>query len=681
MNIKKYIIFLSALFGVLNSFAQEKHKENKDTTLYLNELIVNAYQISTRQHQIPGAISVLSNEEIRATDGNNFSHTLHTIPGIFMHSGTYSTSRIIIRGVGSRTPYNTNRIKSYLNDIPITSSDGISTPEDIDLMGIGRMEVIKGPASALYGSGLGGNINLYTPSINRNNTEALIQYGSFNTIKAAAGGNYNKGNLNLWGNLSHLHSNGYRENSRYKRTSLLSSGMWQQESFSIEYTLMLIDLSAQIPSSVGKTLFETNPKAAAANWNGIEGYKEYQRAIAGVTLTNRLNPNWNNKLTVFGRWANSFERRPFNNLDDATSGGGLRNRLSYHNSNWDALIGLEWVNDTYHWQMDLNEELINKNRETRDNYNLFGMVYLRPTPKWNLSIGGAVNSVNYKLTDQYSENGDQSGKRNFPVIFSPRFGVNYAPSRHVAFFGSAGHGFSMPSPEETLLPEGDINKDLEPEQGIQYELGTRVNLFNNATQFEVSLYQINLTNLLVTKRITEDIFTGINAGKTKHWGIEFMLKQRIFRLPSFPGSMHVNANYTWSSNKFVDFIDNEQVFNGKQLPGIPSHVGQAFFKWQPVNRLNLDAQFQFVGNQYIDDANTIKNDSYFISNLRASYRLSNSQFGYFEFFVGINNLIDIHYSPMLTVNAVAFGNAEPRYYYPGLPRHYYGGVRFNINPL
>src|SRR5690554_8019931 len=206
MNIKKYIIFLSALFGVLNSFAQEKHKENKDTTLYLNELIVNAYQISTRQHQIPGAISVLSNEEIRATDGNNFSHTLHTIPGIFMHSGTYATSRIIIRGVGSRTPYNTNRIKSYLNDIPITSSDGSSTPEDIDLGGIARMEVIKGPASALYGSGLGGNINLYTPQGGGDSGSALLQYGSFNTLKAASGGNMQHNNLQIGGQMSHLRS-------------------------------------------------------------------------------------------------------------------------------------------------------------------------------------------------------------------------------------------------------------------------------------------------------------------------------------------------------------------------------------------------------------------------------------------------------------------------------------------
>jgi iron complex outermembrane receptor protein len=270
--LKEVLLIVTSLF-TLNSFSQEIDND-LDSTIYLNEIIVNAFQISTLQLHVPGSVSVLTGEEIQITDGNNFAHTLHSIPGIYMHSGTYSTSRVIIRGVGSRTPYNTNRIKSYLNDIPITSSDGISTPEDIDLMGIGRMEVIKGPASATYGSGLGGNIILYTPRSTKEGAAALIQYGSFNTIKAAASGNYINQNLNLWGTISHVNSDGYRENNRYRRTSFISSGEWEQKDYSLEYTLMLIDLNAQIPSSVGKSLYESNPKAAAANWSAIEGYKK-----------------------------------------------------------------------------------------------------------------------------------------------------------------------------------------------------------------------------------------------------------------------------------------------------------------------------------------------------------------------------------------------------------------------
>ncbi len=678
MNKLKTVLSIIGFFFTIHAISQQTNVNEPDSIISLQEVVVNAYQINTRQHQVPGSISVLSGEEIVTGDGNNFANTLHALPGIYMHSGTYATSRIVIRGVGSRTPYNTNRIKAYLNDIPITSSDGISTPEDIELTGIGRMEVIKGPASALYGSGLGGNINIYTSGAESNKTEALLQYGSFETMKAMAAGNYHNGNVHIGGNLSHLQSDGFRENNRYRRTALLSSGSWQQQTYSLEYTLMLIDLYAQIPSSVGKTLYETDPGAAAANWKAVKGYKEYQRAIAGVTLTNKISEKWNNRLTLFGRWADSYELRPFNNLDDGTSGGGIRNRLTYHTPNWDALMGFEWINDTYRWQMDLNEELINKNKETRNQTNLFGMVYWRPAPAWNISLGGAVNKVRYRLTDQFSENGDQSGKRDFPAIFSPRVGVNYAPSRSVAFYASAGHGFSMPSPEETLLPEGDINRALRPEQGMQYEAGVRLNLFDDATQLETTVYRINLTDLLVTKRLTEDIFTGINAGRTRHSGLELMLKQRIFRFRTFPGSLQMNTSHTWSRNRFIDFNDNGEIYNGNKLPGIPSHMARVGLQWRPAARLRLDVQFQYVGEQYMNDANSMKNDDYFLVGLRTSHHLPATRAGSPELFAGINNMTDTHYAPMLTVNAVAFGNAEPRYYYPGMPRHYYAGIKWEF---
>jgi len=675
---RKTLLPVTSLFFAMNAMSQQSSYLDADSTIQLNEVIVNAYQINTRQHHVPGSISLLSGEEIETGDGNNFANILHSMPGIFMHSGTYATSRIVIRGVGSRTPYNTNRIKSYLNDIPITSSDGISTPEDIDLAGIARMEVIKGPASALYGSGLGGNINLYTPQAGRKSAGALLQYGSFNTIKAGARGNRQTNNAYISGNVSHLRSDGYRENNSFRRTSLLSSGRWRQPSWSLEYTLLLIDMNAQIPSSIGKTLYETSPESAAANWKAVEGYKEYQRAIAGITLMNRLSERWSNRLTLFGRWADSYERRPFNNLDDGTSGGGIRNRVNYHSEWFDLLLGAEWITDSYRWMLDLENEMINKNRERRYHGNLFGLVYWRPSETMNISLGGAVNSIHYRLTDQFTGNGDQSGSRNFPLIFSPRLGINYAPSSALALYASVGHGFSMPSPEETLLPEGEINREIKPEQGFQYEAGIRLNLFNSATQLEASLYLINLNNLLVTKRLTEDIFTGINAGRTRHAGVELMLRQRLFEYPTFPGSLRLNANYTYSRNRFIEFSDNGQRYDGNNLPGIPSHITRVGFQWLPLAQLSMETQLQHIGTQFIDDANTITNEDYFLGNMKVSWRFFVGRAGNIDLFAGGNNLTNTHYSPMLTVNAVAFGNAEPRYYYPGMPRHYYAGLSWHF---
>ncbi|QRX64028.1 TonB-dependent receptor [Dysgonomonadaceae bacterium zrk40] len=671
-------LLLISLVVAMNTLSQERRYQETDSTIRLNEVIVNAYQLNTRHHQLPGSISLLTTEEMERGDGNSFAHTLHAMPGIYMHSGTYATSRIVIRGVGSRTPYNTNRIKAYLNDIPITSSDGISTPEDIDLTGIARMEVIKGPASALYGSGLGGNINLYTPQGGGEGGSALLQYGSFNTMKAAAGGNMHRNNLQIGGQVSHLRSDGHREHNRLRRTTLLSSGSWRQPSWSLGYTLLLIDMNAQIPSSIGKTLYETSPESAAANWKAIEGYKEYRRAIAGITLTNRLAENWSNRLTLFGNHTDSYERRPFNNLEDGTRGGGIRNRLSYHAERFDALLGMEWISDSYRWQLDLEGEQINRNRERRSHLNLFAMTYWRPAPAWNISLGGAVNSIRYRLTDLFPENGDQSGNRYFPAIFSPRLGINYAPSPRLALFASAGHGFSMPSPEETLLPEGEINRDIQPEQGMQYETGIRLNLFKGITRLEATLYRIDLRNLLVTKRITEDIFTGINAGKTRHSGLELMLQQQLFRLRSFPGSLQLNASYTLSENRFVDFEEEGINYNDKQLPGIPAAMAQVTLLWQPTKSWMLELQMQQVGKQFIDDANSVVNDAYMLTGIKATRHLDLRTTGSVALYAGINNLTNSRYAPMLTVNAVAFGNNEPRYYYPGMPRHLYAGIRWSF---
>lgn len=669
------LTYIALLLSTLQASA--KNETPQDSTIQLNEIIVDAYQINTRLQKIPGSISVITENEINISDGNSFTSTLQSVPGIYMHSGTYGTSRIVIRGVGSRTPYNTNRIKSYLNDIPITSSDGISTPEDLDLMSISRMEIVKGPASTLYGSGLGGNINMFTPTENGKNS-ALFQYGSFNTLKAGATGIFQKNNFNAFGTINHLQSDGYRENNHFRRTSLLTSGKWSQTSYSIGYTLLLMDMNAGIPSSIGKSLYETNPQAAAANWKAIEGFKKVKKGIGGVTLANRISPGWDNRFTVFSRWIDSYEKRPFNNLDDGTISVGFRDKIRFHSEKWDLAAGFEFVNDTYNWQLDKNDALINKNSENRNQLNLFGLAYFKPTEKWNISLGGAFNKVNYTLTDKFSENGDQSGRRNFPFIFSPRAGVNFAPNNQIAFYTSIGHGFSMPSPEETLLPEGDINNDILPEQGIQSEIGVRLNLFEHKTQFEAAVYQINLNNLLVTKRLTEDIFTGINAGKTLHRGVELMLKQAVLDLKTFPGRLDFNANYTFSKNTFVDFTDDGNNYNGNELPGIPSQLANAGLNWEPIQSLLFQSQFQYVGEQFLNDANSEKENGYFTIQLKSSYLITISNIGKLELYAGVNNLTDTRYASMISVNALSVGGNEPRHYYPGFPRHFYGGLKFHF---
>ena len=276
------------LLFILLSASVQKVVSQPDTTITIEAVTVEAYQMSERLFAIPGSLSLLTSRETNHTDGTNLASVLNTLPGVTMQSGTYTTNRIVIRGMGSRTPYNTNRIRSYLNDIPLTTSDGISTPEEIDLLGIGRIEVVKGPSSALYGSGLGGSINLYTPEAEKSRGFAGLQYGSFSTAKVNLSGTLVHKGIRLGASLGHLQSAGYRENNDYRRTSLMVNAGYDRTNWSVYLHLLLMGVHGGIPSSLGETLFNTDPQAAAPNWKAIEGYKEYTKGIAGITLVNKM---------------------------------------------------------------------------------------------------------------------------------------------------------------------------------------------------------------------------------------------------------------------------------------------------------------------------------------------------------------------------------------------------------
>ncbi len=663
----RYIV-ICLFIGNISLHAQED-------TISIEAVNVEAYHVSRQLRTIPGSLSVITPEGLQLYDRTGIN-TLNNIPGVTMQSGTYTTNRIIIRGMGSRTPYNTNRIRTYLNDIPLTTSDGLSSPEEIDVTAIGRLEIIKGPSSALYGSGLGGNINLYTPVANENKLEAGIQYGSFNTIKPSVNGSFTKGRHTLWAALNHLHSDGWRENSNYDRTSLILNTSYNRQNWKTDLLLLVLGVNSGIPSSLGMTLFETSPESAAANWKAIEGYKKYSRMLAGITITGRFANTSTAKISLFARGIDNYERRPFNNLDDQSLSGGIRGKLNIHGNKTDLVFGSEWVVEQYDWKLDTANHKINENREIRNHLNLFGMIYYQPVSKFNISFAAALNYVHYRLNDRFPANGDKSSGRKFPLIFSPRIGLNYLVRPNLALYASAGHGFSLPSPEETLLPEGDVNPGIRHENGWQCEAGTRYSL-SDRFFMDLTLYWIELNNLLVTKRITEDIFTGINAGRTRHKGIELQIHSNLNRSETFPGEIKADASFTWSANTFVTFADEGIEYDGNRLPGIPENVVYVKLTWDPLKYAGMLTDLRYTGSQYLNDANSADIKGYTIVNLKVYGNIPFTS-GTLSVYAGINNIFDVNYASMLLVNARGFGGSEPRYYYPGLPANYYAGISYRF---
>ena len=644
-------------------------------TIKITEVDVNANFMEGDLKSATGSISVLSTENIESQDQITISQQLNTLPGIYMHAGTYNTNRIVIRGIGSRTPYSSNRIRAYLNDIPLTNGDGVTTLEDLDVTSIGRIEITKGPGSALYGSGLGGTIKLMTKSLEPS-LEAKFRYGSFNSEQLKLASGFHLGESKLVSSVHHTHSDGYRENSRYNSYSgiLTAARNWKKTDMMV--ILFAVTMNAQIPSSVDVNTFKETPEKAASNWLTAGGFEQSHRLLSGLTVNHHFSEQVSVKTTLFAGASGSFEHRPFNDLDDQSSNYGIRSRAQYHSSTFDLISGIELYSERYNWATSLDESgvftSLDEIAENRKYANLFGFASYHAGEKLILTGAINLNRLNYV----YSGNNGNDAQYSYPFIFSPRIGFNYTATQRINYYGSFGHGFSTPSLEETLMPDGEKDYDLKPETGWMSELGVRISNLNASWFMDACLYSISLNNLLVTKRISEEIFMGINAGKTNHFGVEIQSNYNVFSFRTFPGRLSVNGAVTLSKNSFIDFEDDGNKYSGNKLPGIPAQTVYTGLLWNPRHDISINIHQQYFGKQYLNDANSENYSGYFLVNLNGKYQYSISQNVKILFEFGINNLLNSNYASMILVNAPAFGGNAPRYYYSGLPQNLYGCISF-----
>src|SRR5665648_1021768 len=183
----------------------------------IQEVTVKAFNSEKRLRDTPGSIGLINNRQLLQEPSFTLAPSVNKVAGIWMQSGSINTNRMTIRGIGTRSPYGSNKIRAYYGDIPLTNGVGETTLEDLDLEQIADIEIIKGPASGFYGSGLGGVLlfNPLTPV--KSQFAQQVSIGSFQTIKytakiAIAGSN--AGHSLVY---SRIHSDGYRENNATNR--------------------------------------------------------------------------------------------------------------------------------------------------------------------------------------------------------------------------------------------------------------------------------------------------------------------------------------------------------------------------------------------------------------------------------------------------------------------------------
>lgn len=656
----------------------------------LSEVIIRGTHIPGELRRIPAAVSVLTQGDLERIDVTNLAQAFNNVPGVYVNQGALNTTKINIRGIGARSQYSTNRIQAYFNGFPLTTAEGELTLDDIDPEAISRVEVIKGPASSLYGAGLGGVINLFAEEAGRGTTTSVnTMFGSYNMTKKSVSASHGSENTNVFINYNDLHTDGFRDNGEYERKSFLANvKLHTADGNSLNFLTNFTRLKAFIPSSITEEALINSPESAASNWAAAKGFESYDRGMLGVSYEHSFSPTLSNTTTVYLNFRDAYEPRPFDILKEERISAGARSRFNLETFVLKKLtrisFGAEYYREWYESGTfeNLYREFENvgsvlgsrlsNNEQDRIYSNIFAQLEMELSSKLKIETGLNINSTQYKLTDLFIEDVvDQSGDYRFKTILSPRIGTIYEIQRGKNLYASVSHGFSTPTAAETLTPEGQINTDLLPETGINYEAGFKGNWLGNNLYTEMAVYSVIIADLLVAQRVAEDRYIGRNAGRTTHNGIEMFINYLYVPFVDFSIKPYFNASFNFF--EFNEFKDRENDFSGNKIPGIPESTVN-FGVDIKYRNFAFFSNLLAVGEIPLNDANSLFTNNYKIVNLKATYDFEILKKLDLLLSGGVNNVFDEKYSSSVLTNAVGFGAAAPRYYYPGNPRNYYLGI-------
>jgi iron complex outermembrane receptor protein len=672
-------------------------QDTVDTKL-LNEITVIGYDANRKLLQTPGAVALITPQQINAFDETSVVPALNTIPGVRMEQRAPGSYRIAIRGSMLRAPFGVRNVKVYWNDIPFTEPSGSTAFNLLDVINMGKVEVIKGPAGSIYGAGTGGVVNIRSRSERQNEdyigAEAML--GSYGLQRYAATVNEVSDKATYTFKYAHQESDGYREHTNFERDVIqLRADFEPSGNRDFSANFLYSDLQYQIPGGLNREQYNENPRQARPGNPFALGSVEARAGIdqkyllLGLSHTYEWNDRLSNQTTVYGD--HSFFENPFN-LDykrDSRMGGGGRTRFDYRASiagiETRFTLGAEYqtaTNVARNFENNSGQAgALNFDDELRSTQSLvFSRAELELPDDIFLTLGLSRNGLQYDINRLVDNNLDSAYRvvKDFDPVWIPRIGLakQFGP---VALHGSISYGFSPPTIEDVRTNEGSINLDLRPEQGINYEAGFRGNTLNGKLNLDMTAFYFQLEETIVQQQSERGTVLFTNTGSTDQRGLEAAFT--YFALQDKPGpikDLELQLSYTHHDFEFNDYtkFDGDTLldFSGNQLTGVASNILVLMAVLETNAGFYLNASVNFTDEIPLNDANTVYADAYQLVLLKAGYRTHLGEKLEMELFAGVNNLLDQRYSLGNDLNA--FGG---RYYQPAPDRNFYGGLKVFFN--
>lgn len=653
-------------------------------TVLLGEVIIKAYEQDARIRETPAAVHHFSSNQLKKISQVSILPALNSVPGIRMEERSPGSYRLNIRGSSLRSPFGVRNVKLYYNQVPYTEPGGISYMNQLSPQQFKTIDIIKGPGSSLYGAGTGGVMLISSfPRSMDNYMEAGYTQGSYGYRSLYADAQFGSDSLQQHLLFQHQVADGYRDHSSMERNTATYDLRVVKKRNTLSAFLMAGKLYYQTPGALTLAEFNNDPKQSRPGTAFVPSPDKNKAAIYQQTILTgmhnvyQISENWQHEISVYGSFV-QLVNPTIRNYEQSIiphAGGRMlfrfqkdinQSRLTWH-------TGIEYQKSFSNVKVFLNESGKKGSLQSSDeihNQQHFLFTQLNWQIKdWIISGSISLNNTNTSIENDLSNPPFSSGYQ-YKNIAAPRLAILKKIGNQYALFASVAKGFSPPATAEVFPSGGVINATLDPETGINYELGFRASSNNNRFYGETNFFYFQMKNTIVQRRDAAGGDYFINAGSTRQKGIEVMGVYKLLHSPAnFFNSIDLTGAYTGYFFKYKDFKQVDNDFSGNDFPGVAPHtiVLQADINFKNGLYLNLNAFYS--DRIYLNDANNARAGQYFLLNTKMGYKKEFSKKWMIDLFVAADNLSDKKYSLGNDING--FGG---RYYNAAAKRNYHTGI-------
>jgi len=677
------------------------------SALDLQPVIVTANREKQDRREAPIAISQINATQIKDTKATALYQLLNKVAGVYMVNLGNEQHTMAIR-----QPITYNALYLYMEDgLPIrpTGIFNHNSLYEINMSGVKDIEVIKGPASSLYGSNsIGGAVNFITQGPPTGYAgDVSIQGDNYHYKRVDADGGFTSGKFGLYagGYIAHQtdswqdYSNFDKYSANLKTTYDFDNATKLTAAASYNY------LYTQTPGSLDSAHFYNKSYGANQRFT----YRKVTAFRASARLDHTWNEQNNTFVTAFFR-DNSTAQLPsyyISDVRDATgqylSSNGQVNDLKFQsygllaqhradfgflNSRLIAGVYLDDSPSSYYAQfLDIDKDVadnyytgftntgryIDQYKIKLFNTAAYVQYELKPAEALRIVMGLRYDRVHYNFGNGLPPTETkykQQETNNFNIV-APKLGLTYDLGKNSGLYANYSVGFQPP--ETTDLYSSRQLVPLKQATFDNYEVGGWFTAFDKKLYAEISLYDLEGHNEIINQLLPDNTTQNENAGATRHQGIEYSVTYAPVHALSFrfsgTNAKHTYVDYSEVGTNYTNGQNFTINYDGKRMNNAPAWIANSEITYKPAYfpGLRISTEWQHIDKYFTNPANTKTYSDYNIYNLRLGYDCKSVLKGAGIWF-NVLNLTDKLYATTVTSNQYGdtYNAAPPRIYSLGI---------------